>query len=395
MHIFAQKPKETQQTKSVNSAPHRQAFPGQGHTVDTMLYLRRTTGNQATQRLLQANAEEFEAGSATTAPTPTTHDLSRMPIYAKAPTQLQTKLAVNTPGDPFEQEADRVADQVMRMPDSKLQRTCACGGECPKCQAEQGTQEHEPLQAGRARTNDGGEAVAPPIVHEVLRSRGQPLASATREFFEPRFGEDFSHVRVHTDARAAASAKAVNARAYTVGQDVVLGQGQHAPETSAGRRLLAHELTHVVRQSRDRSLHGTHLQRTCAQNSNESFYRNSPNYCRDAGFSSWLHPGEQCYREVPKRSSYWECPPGDQVCFNKSGACSNSADAVSPVESKDSDGTCNLHFVCSLGHGVADVAPWMMSFFGRHQVQCAEGCKDLPWYTKGFCLSACSGGFSH
>src|SRR5689334_21018292 len=90
---------------------------------------------------------------------------------------------------------------------------------------------------------------APPIVHDVLQSPGNPLASSTRTFMEPRFGHDFSGVRVHTDARAAESARAVGALAYTVGQDIVFGAGQYAPSTSAGQRLVAHELTHVAQQS--------------------------------------------------------------------------------------------------------------------------------------------------
>jgi hypothetical protein len=88
----------------------------------------------------------------------------------------------------------------------------------------------------------------PPLVNEVLRSPGQPLDPHTRSFFEPRFNHDFSRVRVHTDAPAAKSALAVNARAYTVGQDVVFGGQQYQPHNSLSRRLLAHELTHVVQQ---------------------------------------------------------------------------------------------------------------------------------------------------
>ena len=89
---------------------------------------------------------------------------------------------------------------------------------------------------------------APPLVHDVLRSPGQPLDRATRAYLEPRSGHDFSRVRIHTDARAAASAQAVNALAYTVGRDVVFGAGQYAPATAQGRRLLAHELAHVAQQ---------------------------------------------------------------------------------------------------------------------------------------------------
>jgi hypothetical protein len=88
-----------------------------------------------------------------------------------------------------------------------------------------------------------------PIVTEVLRSPGQPLDANTRAFMEPRFGRDFSDVRVHTDAKAAESAQTVNALAFTVGRDIAFAHGQYAPSTNEGRKLLTHELTHVVQQS--------------------------------------------------------------------------------------------------------------------------------------------------
>ena len=91
-------------------------------------------------------------------------------------------------------------------------------------------------------------ASAPPIVHDVLNSAGRPLDAATRQFMEPRFGHDFSNVRIHTGSQAAESARAVNALAYTVGHNVVFGSGQYAPATQAGRQLLAHELAHAVQQ---------------------------------------------------------------------------------------------------------------------------------------------------
>ena len=127
-----------------------------------------------------------------------------------------------------------------------LQRKCSCGGsstgggECAECQKKQTLQ--------RRATDDSQPDSAPPIVHDVLRSPGQPLDAGTRAFMEPRFGHDFSKVRVHADARAAESARAVNAAAYTVGQDVVFGAGQYQPNAAAGRQLLGHELTHVVQQ---------------------------------------------------------------------------------------------------------------------------------------------------
>ncbi len=126
-----------------------------------------------------------------------------------------------------------------------LQRKCACGpntvtgGECTECLK---------MRAQRKAAGHIGPETAPPIVHEVLHSPGQPLDPATRAFMEPCFGHDFSQVRVHADARAASSARAMNALAYTVGRDMVFGVGQYSPETGEGKRLLAHELTHVTQQ---------------------------------------------------------------------------------------------------------------------------------------------------
>jgi len=102
--------------------------------------------------------------------------------------------------------------------------------------------------SARAPAHNPASTQAPPIVHEVLRSPGQPLNQASRAFMEPRFGYDFSRVRVHTDSRAAKSAEAVNAQAYTVGSNIVFGANQGGPGNVSQQRLLAHELAHVVQQ---------------------------------------------------------------------------------------------------------------------------------------------------
>jgi hypothetical protein len=99
-----------------------------------------------------------------------------------------------------------------------------------------------------AITTESVSEMAPPIVHDVLRSPGQPLDITARAFMEPRFGHDFSNVRVHTDDRAATSARAVNALAYTVGSHIAFDTGRYRPDSGNGQRLLAHELTHVVQQ---------------------------------------------------------------------------------------------------------------------------------------------------
>jgi outer membrane protein OmpA-like peptidoglycan-associated protein len=118
-------------------------------------------------------------------------------------------------------------------------------------------------QSTRQFTRETGDAVAqparslqrkavgtasdiPPLVNDVLNAPGQPLDAATRAYMEPRLNQDFSAVRIHSDERAAASARAVNAQAYTVGENLVFGSGQYAPQTAQGRKLLAHELAHVA-----------------------------------------------------------------------------------------------------------------------------------------------------
>jgi outer membrane protein OmpA-like peptidoglycan-associated protein len=176
------------------------------------------------------------------------HDFSRIPLHSAGPFRLQAKLAVNAPGDAYEREADRVAEQVVRMPEARLQRACACGGACAECQTEQPGRELKRLQTKRTGTGDIGRATAPSIVHEVLSAPGRPLDPATRGFMEPRFGHDLSHVRIHTDREAAESARAVKALAYTVGNNIVFGEREYSPHTPAGRRLLAHELAHTLQQ---------------------------------------------------------------------------------------------------------------------------------------------------
>lgn len=142
--------------------------------------------------------------------------------------------------------AATVPPASISMSSRSLQRRCACGGtpgpdsECAACRKKR-------LQ--RRETGQAAPTTVPPIVHDVLRSPGQPLDMTTRASMEARFGHDFSQVRVHADAPAAESARAVNALAYTVGRDVVFGARQYAPQSFAGEKLIAHELTHVLQQS--------------------------------------------------------------------------------------------------------------------------------------------------
>lgn len=138
----------------------------------------------------------------------------------------------------------------MRMPDGDGKSVTAGTGagntihrKCDACE-----EEEEPVQRKALPSGGGIAAQSPAHVREAIGAGGRPLDLESRRFFEPRFCHDFSYVRVHTDPRAADSARAVNALAYTAGRDIVFNSGKYAPHTPAGQRLLAHELTHFVQQ---------------------------------------------------------------------------------------------------------------------------------------------------
>lgn len=150
---------------------------------------------------------------------------------AKNKTGLQRKLVIGRSNDPLEQEADRVAEQVMAAPSHS-----AVSSALPRIQR----------YAGQAIE---GLDTAPVSVDRVLSGSGRPLDAAIQQDMGQRFGHDFSQVRVHSDAAAEQSAQDVNAHAYTVGHNLVFGAGQFALGSRAGRRLLAHELAHVVQQT--------------------------------------------------------------------------------------------------------------------------------------------------
>jgi hypothetical protein len=140
---------------------------------------------------------------------------------------VQTRLTVNAPGDVYEQEADQVAEQVMRMPEP------AAG-----------------INAQRAAAGGDTPEVSPEVESHISGSRGggQPLPDGVRGSMESRFGQDFGGVRVHTGAGSAGAARDLNAQAFTTGQDIHFGAGQYRPGTPSGDKLLAHELTHTVQQ---------------------------------------------------------------------------------------------------------------------------------------------------
>jgi hypothetical protein len=160
---------------------------------------------------------------------------------------IQTKPTISNPDDPEEREADEVARKVMRSHAGAPASTpCSCSHDSEMCEECQQKQSQPTIQ--RRASAPAAPAHVPQIVSDVLRSPGHPLDSSTRAFFEPRFGHDFSHVRIHTDPEAAESARAINALAYTAGHHLVFGPHQYSPTASSSCHLIAHELAHFVQQ---------------------------------------------------------------------------------------------------------------------------------------------------
>lgn len=147
---------------------------------------------------------------------------------------FQPKLAINPADDRYEHEADTMADHVMR---ATLQR------KCKHCEEEEKRIQRKANNTAASQTSADFERYV-----TSLRGKGKPLSADERNFFEPRFNRDFSDVRIHTDTYANQSAQHINALAYTTGRDIVFNRGQYQPASESGRRLIAHELTHVVQQ---------------------------------------------------------------------------------------------------------------------------------------------------
>lgn len=163
---------------------------------------------------------------------------------------FQPKLIIGPQDDPYERQADAVSEKVMRMSEEEetlqtkilpetIQRKCA---EC---------EEEEKEVRKKDNSTHSHDNFSPDIIHEALNSTGSSLDASTQGFMENRFGYDFDNVRIHTGAVAEKSAQSINALAYTRGNDIVFNRGQYSPGSYEGRKLLAHELTHVVQQLPD------------------------------------------------------------------------------------------------------------------------------------------------
>lgn len=215
-------------TDLLNKAPS-----GSTHRTHPILHMQHALGNQAVQHLLQSEAASRQVGLPDNAPPNVWYKIARLPSNVNEAKPLQTKLQVSEPGDAYEREADRIADQVMAMPST-------------------GAVNSGPLHIQRFSGQSARQAgEAPASVDQVLASPGQPLEPGLRQDMEQRFGYDFSRVRVHSNEVAAQAVREVGAIAYATGDNIVFGSGRCMPGTAEGKRLLAHELTHVVQQRGD------------------------------------------------------------------------------------------------------------------------------------------------
>lgn len=268
---------KTGEAATSKSSVQRSALPGlrAGRTPDTQARIfHGAIGNQATLRNSREQGSEengrsgdqereapTEAMRFGRAPRGSSRDLSTIalsppvpvnqpeacPTRGSQPAFLQAKLTIGSVDDPLEHEADAVAEQVMRMPDPQLSVTetpLRVSRKCAACEDEDRSVQRKGTDAPQVT-----EDTAPPLVHDVLRSAGQPFDPRTRAFFEARYGRDFANVRIHTETAAEQAASSVSARAFTVGDHIVFGSGAFEPASRAGRQLIAHELAHVVQQS--------------------------------------------------------------------------------------------------------------------------------------------------
>jgi pyrrolidone-carboxylate peptidase len=162
-------------------------------------------------------------------------------------------------------------------------------GEATGAQAEEKKKEEQGTPVQRKSADGAAAGAVPPVVNDVLDAAGEPLDAGTRRHMESHFGYDFAGVRVHTDARAAASARAISARAYTIGNDIVFSPGQFSPHTTRGRWMLAHELTHVLQQGAAEPL-GSGPLRTPAHPAlaDAGAVRRSPDGVIQRGFFEWI-----------------------------------------------------------------------------------------------------------
>ncbi len=266
MGTFIKKQKSKQQSKPADASNHRLPFTTQNHTVHSILQLQRTIGNQALLRMFKAEEHIPDPLPSNASKSNVEHDFSRIPMHPQAGETVQTNLMMSTPGDKYEEEADTIAEQVVQqsthnsMPSHIQQDYTVCDSDIPLQQ--QLLEEKNKTIQRTSGTEEGTDTCndSASVYTQMQQSRcgGQPMGPATQELMGDAFQADFSPVRIHTGQQSAKMNQQLNARAFTYRNHIYFNEHQYLPESTEGKRLLAHELTHVIQQ---RAAHSV-LQRT-------------------------------------------------------------------------------------------------------------------------------------
>lgn len=221
---------------------------------------------------------------------------------------VKPKLKIGAVNDPAEVEADRVADQVMRMPAPVNYRPAISNGnsgdtiqrKCTECGDEEKIQRKEIPAIRMKSSGEGGGTAASPGASSTINSLGSgtALPASERAFFEPRFGQDLSHIRVHTGGMADTASQSINARAFSLGNNIAFANGQYQPGTQSGRTLMAHEITHT--------LQGGQNVRRVAWNDDKSNCTTTATYTvqtifKDHGTDTWTAARKRAFRTNYKR----------------------------------------------------------------------------------------------
>jgi hypothetical protein len=251
MQTFERERRQPDQQMSPGPARHHRTTSETTQHSQLIPRLQGSLGNQETQRLSQ---------------TQPAHGFGPTQAGRGRPSHVQAKPKVDTPGDSFEQEADRVSDHLMHTSEAQPQRDCACGGDCSECGAER--------DAAGARPSSSNIE--------------QPVPDALRQHMERSLGADFSDVRIHTGAEAARKAEEIGAKAFTRGSDIYINEGHFDPQSAEGRKLIAHELVHVLQQ---RGADGSTPDVQRIPKSEDELEGTSPrySYSENCGWLDWGH----------------------------------------------------------------------------------------------------------
>lgn len=247
MRTFVQKRKAIP-AKNVSMRPKqsRHIHSGQIRAVKAILHMDRIFRSNAAMRSPKNHSAVRKTTIRGVAPACFEQQFHHTSTNPDAPDFSGTKFAISNPGDAYEQQADHLANQIMSISESKHSQNIIPSFNNIRRKSDQSNRASSQIQSQRIPNGNKKHVIVPQIIQDVLQSPGQPLQHSTRRFMEKRFGHDFRNVRIHSDSKASESARAINALAYTVGPNIVFGTGRYSPDTNKGKRLLAHELAHVI-----------------------------------------------------------------------------------------------------------------------------------------------------